>query len=173
MHKTVELLSSELTRIRTSRPNPAILDGVKVEYYGAPTPLKSLAAISVPDPKQIVVQPYDRNALADVERAITKANLGLNPIVEGNLVRLPIPLLTEERRKELVKLCHKLTEDAHIAIRNVRRDANDEIKKLEKEKRISEDDSKVGTKRVQELTDAQIKAVDELFGKKQKEILEK
>ena len=173
MQKTVELLSTELSKIRTNRPNPAILDGVKVEYYGAQAPLKSLASITVPDPKQIVVQPYDRNALAEVAKAIEKANLGLNPITEANLVRLPIPALTEERRKELVKVCHKLAEDSRIAIRNVRRDANDEIKKLEKDKQISEDDSKAGTKRVQELTDNEIKIIDQLFDKKQKEVLEK
>jgi ribosome recycling factor len=120
-----------------------------------------------------VVQPYDRNALAEVAKAIEKANLGLNPITEANLIRLPVPALTEERRKELVKLCHRLGEDSRIAIRNVRRDANDEIKKLEKDKQISEDDSKAGTKRVQELTDNEIKIIDQLFDKKQKEILEK
>ena len=173
MQKTVELLSTELQKIRTSRPNPAILDGVRVDYYGAQTPLKGLASITIPDPKQIVVQPYDRNALAEVAKAIEKANLGLNPITEGNLIRLPIPALTEDRRKELVKLCHKLAEDARIAIRNVRREANDEIKKAEKGKEISEDDSKAGAKKVQELTDSEIKVIDQLFDKKQKEILEK
>jgi len=173
MQKTVEMLSTELAKIRTSRPNPAILDGVKVEYYGALTPLKGLASVTVPDPRQIVVQPYDRNALSAIEHAVTKANLGLNPIVDGNVIRLPIPALTEDRRKELVKLCHKLAEEARIAIRNVRREANDEVKKLEKDKKISEDDSKAGTKKVQELTDAEIKTIDQLFDKKQKEILEK
>ena len=173
MQKTVDLLSTELSKIRTSRPNPAILDGVKVEVYGALTPLKGLAAVSVPDPRQIVVQPYDRNSLSAIEHAITKANLGLNPIVDGIVIRLPIPALTEERRKELVKLCHKLCEDARVAIRNVRREANDEIKKLEKDKKISEDDSKVGTKKVQELTDTEIKVIDQHFEKKQKEVLEK
>ena len=173
MQKTVDLLGNELSKIRTSRPNPAILDAVKVEYYGTPTPLRSLASVSVPDPRQIVVQPYDRAALPEIERAIIKANLGLNPVMEGSLIRLPIPALTEERRKELVKLCHKLSEDARVAIRNIRRDANDEIKKLEKGKQISEDDSKAGTKKVQEVTDNEIKVIDQLFEKKQKEILEK
>jgi len=173
MQKSVELLAMELAKIRTGRPNPAILDGVKVEVYGAQTPLKSVAAVSVPDPKQIVVTPYDRNTLADVQRAIEKANIGLNPIVEANLIRLPIPALTEDRRQELVKLCHRLSEDARIAIRNIRREANDEIKKLEKDKKVSEDDSKKGQKKVQELTDAEIKVIDQHFDKKQKEILEK
>jgi len=173
MQKTVELLGSELSKVRTSRPNPAMLDAVKVEYYGTPTPLRSLASVSVPDPRQIVVQPYDRAALPEIERAIIKANLGLNPVMEGSLIRLPIPALTEERRKELVKLCHKLSEDARVAIRNIRRDANDEIKKLEKGKQISEDDSKAGTKKVQDVTDNEVKVIDQLFEKKQKEILEK
>ncbi|MEO0107932.1 MAG: ribosome recycling factor [candidate division WOR-3 bacterium] len=173
MQKTVELLTAELSKIRTSRPNPAILDSVKVEYYGSLTPIKSLAGISVPDPKQIVVQPYDRNALPAIEQAILKANLGLNPVVDGNLVRLPIPALTEERRKELVRLCHKLAEDARVAIRNIRREANEEIRRLERDKKISEDDAKVGAKKVQELTDAEIRAIDAQFERKQKEILEK
>jgi ribosome recycling factor len=127
----------------------------------------------VPDPRQIVVQPYDRTALPEIERAIIKANLGLNPVMEGNLIRLPIPTLTEERRKELVKLCHKLSEDARVAIRNIRRDANEEVKKLEKGKQISEDDAKTGAKKVQEVTDNEVKVIDQLFEKKQKEILEK
>jgi ribosome recycling factor len=173
MQKSVELLAAELSKIRTGRPNPAILDGIRVEVYGAQTPLKSVAAISVPDPKQIVVTPYDRNTLSDVHRAIEKANIGLNPIQEANMIRLPIPALTEERRQELVKLCHKLSEDARIAIRNIRREANDEIKKFEKDKKISEDDAKKGQKKVQEMTDAEVKVIDQSFEKKQKEILEK
>lgn len=173
MQKTVELLGTELAKIRTSRPNPAILDSVKVEYYGGLVPLKTIASVTVPDPKQMVVQPYDRTAVAAIARAIEKANLGFNPIAEANLVRLPIPPLTEERRRELVKLCHKLAEDARIAIRNLRRDANEEIRKLEKGKQISEDDAKLATKKVQEMTDNEIKTIDRLFEQRQKEILEK
>jgi len=173
MAKTTEVLETEFARIRTSRANPAILDGVRVNYYDTPTPLKQVASISVPEPRQLIVQPWDRTILSEVEKAIHRAELGLNPQVETNLIRLQIPALTEDRRKELVKLCGKLTEDARIAVRNLRRDANEAVKKLEKEKKISEDDSKVGTKKVQEFTDEHIGKLDELLKKKEAEILEK
>ncbi|MDH5186824.1 MAG: ribosome recycling factor [candidate division WOR-3 bacterium] len=173
MQKTVELLGQEFTRIRTSRANPAILDGVKVAYYGSTVPLKQIASISIPEPKQIIIQPWDRTAISEIEKAIYKADLGLTPQVETNLIRIPIPALTEERRNELVKLCAKLAEDSKIAIRNIRRETNDRIKKMEKDKEISEDDSKKGTKKVQEFTDEYIKNIDDLFARKEKEILEK
>ncbi len=173
MHKTTDLLSLELSKIRTARANPAILDEVKVEYYGSAVPLKQIASISAPEPRMLVIQPWDRNALAEIERAIQKAEIGLNPQVEANLVRIPIPALTEERRKELVKLCHKLAEDTKVAIRNIRREGNEQIKKMEKDKQITEDDSKVATKKIQDFTDEYIKNIDTLFQKKEKEILEK
>ncbi|MBS4016530.1 MAG: ribosome recycling factor [Candidatus Latescibacteria bacterium] len=173
MQKTTDLLSLELSKIRTARANPAILDEVKVNYYGSVTPLKQVASISAPEPRMLVVQPWDRNAMSEIEKALQKAELGLNPIVEGNLIRLPIPALTEERRKELVKLCHKLAEDTKIAVRNIRREGNEAIKKLQKDKKISEDDSEKGNKKIQEFTDEFIKNIDVLFGKKEKEILEK
>jgi ribosome recycling factor len=173
MAKTVEVLETEFARIRTARANPAILDGVKVEYYGTLTPLKQVANVSVPEPRQIVVQPWDRSVLPEVEKALLKAELGLTPKVEANLIRLPIPALTEERRRELVKLCAKLTEDSRVAVRNLRREANDAVKKLEKDKKITEDDSKTGTKKVQEMTDEQIKKLDELLRRKEAEVLEK
>jgi len=173
MAKTVEVLETEFARIRTARANPAILDGVKVEYYGTPTPLKQVANVSVPEPRQIVVQPWDRSIIAEVERALLKAELGLTPKVEANLIRLPIPALTEERRRELVKLCAKLTEDSRVAVRNLRRDANETVKKLEKEKKITEDDSKTGTKKVQDMTDEHIKKLDELLRRKEAEVMEK
>lgn len=173
MQKSVEVLEAEFARIRTSRANPALLDGIKVEAYGAPTPLKQVASISVPEPRQLVVQPWDRNLLTEVEKALQKSDLGLNPKVEANLVRIMIPALTEERRRELVKLCGKLTEDARIAVRNIRREANDRIKSLEKAKDISEDDSKTGVKKVQEITDELIARLDELFKQKETEILER
>uniref|UniRef100_A0A7C6A8E0 Ribosome-recycling factor n=1 Tax=candidate division WOR-3 bacterium TaxID=2052148 RepID=A0A7C6A8E0_UNCW3 len=173
MQKTVELLAQEFARLRTARANPAILDGVRVNYYGSTVPLKQIAAISIPDPRQIVVQPWDRSAIPEIEKAIYKADIGLTPQVETNLIRIPIPALTEERRKELVKLCAKLAEDARVAIRNIRRESNEQIKKMEKEKKISEDDSKQGTKKVQDLTDEFIKNIDDLFVRKEKEILEK
>lgn len=173
MQKTIELLEAEFARIRTARANPAILDGVKVDYYNTPTPLKQVATISVPEPRQIVVQPWDRTILPEIEKALLKAELGLTPKVEANLIRLPIPPLTEERRRELVRLCAKLTEDSRIAVRNLRRDANDAIKKLEKEKKITEDDTKTGTKKIQEMTDEFIKKLDELLKKKEAEIMER
>lgn len=173
MHKSVEVLESEFARIRTARANPAILDGIKVEAYGTPTPLKQLASISVPEPRQLVIQPWDRNLLTEVEKALQKSDLGLNPKVEANLLRIMIPALTEERRRELVKLCGKLTEDARIAVRNIRREANDSIKSLEKSKDISEDDSKTGVKKVQEMTDEYIARLDELFKQKEAEVLER
>ncbi len=173
MQKTIELLEAEFARIRTARANPAILDNVKVDYYNTPTPLKQVATISVPEPRQIVVQPWDRTILPEIEKALLKAELGLTPKVEANLIRLPIPPLTEERRRELVRLCAKLTEDSRIAVRNLRRDANDAIKKLEKEKKITEDDTKTGTKKIQEMTDEFIKKLDELLKKKEAEIMER
>lgn len=173
MGKSVEVLESEFARIRTARANPAILDGIKVNYYGTPTPLKQMASISVPEPRQLVIQPWDRNALPEIERAIQKSELGLNPQTEANLVRIAIPPLTEERRRELVKLCGKMTEDARIAVRNIRREANDHVRQLEKKKDISEDECKTATKRIQELTDDCIARLDKLFQAKESEILER
>jgi ribosome recycling factor len=173
MQKTNDLLSLELSKIRTARANPVILDEVKVDYYSSVMPLKQIASISAPEPRMLVIQPWDRNALPEIEKALQKAELGLNPIMEANLIRLPIPPLTEERRKELVKLCHKLAEDTKVAIRNIRREGNEQIKKLEKDKKVSEDDTEVGNKKIQEFTDDYIKNIDNLFLKKEKEILEK
>jgi ribosome recycling factor len=173
MTRTIEVLETEFARIRTARANPAILDGVKVDYYGQPTPLKQVASISVPEPRQIVVQPWDRSVMPEIEKALQKAELGLTPKVEANLIRLPIPALTEERRRELVKLCAKLTEDSRVAVRNLRREANDAVKKLEKDKKITEDDSKTGTKKIQEITDEFIKKLDGLLERKEAEVLEK
>jgi ribosome recycling factor len=172
MQKTTDLLSLELSKIRTARANPAILDEVKVDYYGSIVPLKQIASISAPEPRMLVIQPWDRNALTEIEKAIQKAEIGLNPILEANVIRLPIPPLTEERRKELVKLCHKLAEDTKVAVRNIRREGNEHIKKLEKDKKISEDDSEKGNKEIQKFTDEYIKNIENLFVKKEKEILE-
>jgi ribosome recycling factor len=173
MAKVVELLEAEFARIRTARANPAILDGVRVNYYDTPTPLRQVASISVPEPRQIVVQPWDRNVLPEIEKAILKAELGLTPKVEANLVRVPIPALTEERRRELARLCAKLTEDSRVAVRNIRRDANEAVKRLEKEKKIAEDDSKVATKKVQDMTDEFTKKLDESLRRKEAEMMEK
>jgi len=172
MKKTVELLAGEFTRIRTSRANPALLEGIKVDYYGVPTPLKRIASIGVPDPRSLVIQPWDKNALLDIEKAIQASDLGLNPNVEANLIRISIPPLTDERRKDLVKLVSRLTEDSRVSVRNIRREAIEQFKKKEKEKEISEDDMHRGQKDVQELTDRYVEELDGLFAKKEKEILE-
>jgi len=172
MKKTVELLAGEFTRIRTSRANPALLEGIKVDYYGVPTPLKRIASIGVPDPRSLVIQPWDKNALSDIEKAIQASDLGLNPNVEANLIRISIPPLTDERRKDLVKLVSRLTEDSRVSVRNIRREAIEQFKKKEKEKEISEDDMHRGQKDVQELTDRYVEELDGLFAKKEKEILE-
>lgn len=173
MNKAVEVLTAEFARIRTARANPAILDGIRVNCYETLTPLRQVASISAPEPRQLVVQPWDRNLLPEIEKAILKAELGLTPKVEANLIRIPIPPLTEERRRELAKLCAKLTEDARVAVRNVRRDIIEDVKKLEKEKKISEDDSRLAQKKVQEITEEFIKKLDDLFAKKQAEIMER
>jgi|UniRef100_A0A7C3Z3F6 ribosome recycling factor len=172
MQKSLDLLATEFSRIRTSRANPALLDGIKVNYYNALVPLKQIASIVAPEPKLLVIQPWDKNAIPEIEKAIQKAELGLNPQVEANVIRIPIPPLTEERRKELVKLISRLAEETRVAIRNIRRDANETIKRMEKNKEISEDDSKVAMKKIQEITDESIRSVDELVKKKEKEILE-
>ncbi len=173
MNKAVEVLAGEFARIRTARANPAILDSIKVNCYNTLTPLRQVASITAPEPRQLVIQPWDRNLIPEIEKAILKAELGLTPKAEANLIRIPIPPLTEERRKELVKLCAKLTEEARVAVRNVRREVIDEIKKLEKDKKISEDDSKIAQKKVQEITDEFIKKLDSLLEKKQAEIMER
>lgn len=173
MGKAVEMLEAEFARVRTARANPAILDGIKVNYYGTPTLLKQVASISVPEPRQIVVQPWDRSILPEVEKAILKSELGLVPKVEANLVRIPVPPLTEDRRRELAKLCARLTEEARVAIRNLRRDANEAIRNLERKKLITEDDTKTGMKKVQEMTDDFIRKLDEILHHKEAELLEK
>jgi ribosome recycling factor len=173
MKKTIEILAGEFGRIRTARANPALLDGIKVDYYGTPTPLKQIANIGVPDPRSLVIQPWDKSSLGAIEKAIQKSDLGLNPSVEATLVRVIIPPLTEERRKDLVKLVSRLTEESRVSVRNIRRDAIDRLKKKEKDKEISEDDMHHAQKQVQDLTDKYVKELDELFAKKEKEILEK
>lgn len=172
MKKTVELLAGEFGRIRTARANPALLDGIKVDYYGVSTPLKQIASIGVPDPRSLVIQPWDKNVLPEIEKAIQRSDLGLNPNVEANLIRIAIPTLTEERRKELVKLVSRLTEENRVTVRNIRREAIEQFKKKEKDKDISEDDMHRGQKEVQELTDKYVKELDEIFARKEKEILE-
>lgn len=172
MKKTVDILATEFSRIRTARANPALLDGLKVDYYGMPTPLKQVASIGVPDPRSLVIQPWDKNAISAIEKAIQKSDLGLNPSVEANLIRIIIPPLSEERRKDLVKLVSRLTEESRVAVRNIRRDAIESLKKKEKDKQVSEDDFHRGQKEIQDITDHYVEELDALFRRKEKEILE-
>jgi len=171
MDKTVDVMSKEFSNVRTGRANAGLLDGIKVSYYGGEVPLQQIASVSVVEGRSLEIKPYDSSALAEIEKAIFQANLGLTPQNDGKLVRLAFPPLTEERRKELAKSVKKLAEDARVALRNVRRDANDKIKSLAKGKELSEDEVKDGEAQVQKLTDAQIKKVDELAAKKEQEVL--
>jgi ribosome recycling factor len=172
MTKAVEHVRHELALIRTGRASPALLDGVKVLYYGNPTALNTIAAITVPEPRLLLVQPYERTIVPDVVKAIQKTDLGLNPSSDGTVVRLPIPTLNEERRKQLVKHASKLVEDGKVVIRNIRREVNEEIKKKEHDGDLSEDDSRRAMAEVQKHTDQSIKRLDEILEKKRLEILE-
>jgi ribosome recycling factor len=172
MNKVLDNLEKEFSKLRTGRASTSLVEDLKVDYYGTPTPLKQIASISVPDSRSLTIQPWDRNAFGDVEKAIQKSDLGLNPINDGKIIRINIPPLTEERRKELVKLAKKYTEDARVAIRNVRRDANDKLKSMEKDKEITEDDLHKGQDDVQKLTDDKIKQADDILAEKEKEIME-
>ncbi len=172
MSKSVENFIHELTKIRTGRATPTLLDTVKVDYYGQSVPLNQAASVSVPEPRLMVVQPWEKNMLAEIERSIMKADLGLNPSNDGTIIRIPIPQLSEERRKDLVKLVHKFAEEAKIAIRNVRRDINDHLKKMEKNHEISEDQLSNNLDRVQEITDEHIKKIDEILSGKEQEVME-
>ena len=172
MEKALVSLAGEFSRLRTGRASSALLEGVKVNYYGTLTPLKQIASVSVPDSRSITIQPWDRSAFGDVEKAILKSDLGLNPINDGKIIRINIPPLTEERRKELVKIAKKYSEDAKIAIRNVRRDANESLKKMQKSKEITEDDLRKGQNDVQKLTDEQVAKADEALKAKESEIME-
>ncbi len=172
MKKTVTVYKEELQGIRAGRANPALLDKITVDYYGTSTPLKQVASITAPEPRLLVIQPWDINLIPVIEKEILKSDLGLNPSNDGKIIRLPIPMLTEERRKELVKLVRKTSEDAKIAIRNTRREANDKIKKMEKDKEISEDERKMAEEEIQKITDKFIAEIDELTSKKEEELLE-
>lgn len=172
MESALDRLKKELARVRAGRANPALLDQIKVDSYGTQLPLKQAATVSVGDARLLVVKPYDRNNIAAIERAINNSQLGLNASNDGVIVRVPIPALTEERRKDLVKQAHGAGEDAKVSIRQARRDANDLIKKAEKDKDISEDDRDRGLGNVQELTDAKVKEVDDIVKKKETEILD-
>jgi len=172
MAGAVESFRAELSRLRTGRASLAVLDGITVDYYGSQTPINQVASLSVPDPTTIVIAPWEPKVLADVEKALLRSNLGLTPNNDGKVVRLVIPALTEERRRELVKVAHEAAEHTRNAIRQVRREGNDRIKKMEKDKKISEDDMHSGLERIQKLTDAYVTKVGEILERKEKEILE-
>ena len=170
--KTIEVLKEDLNTVRAGRANAAILDKISAEYYGAQTPLKSLANISVPDPRTLQIAPFDASCIAAIEKAINEANLGMAPSNDGKVIRLVVPQLTEERRKELTKTTKKMGETAKVAIRNLRRDANDNAKKKEKNGEVTEDELKKGLDKIQKATDAHTKQIDEMIAKKDKDILE-
>jgi ribosome recycling factor len=172
MEKAVASLSRELASVRAGRASANLLDKISVDYYGAPTPVNQLASISIPEARLLVIQPYDKTVLGDIEKAILKSDLGLTPSNDGSLIRLSIPALTEERRKELVKLVKKYAEEAKVAVRNIRRDGNDDLKKLEKNGEITEDELRGNTENVQKLTDEYIVKVDNVAKDKEKEIME-
>lgn len=172
MNKAIDALRNELATIRAGRANPALLDRVHVEYYGAETPLNQLAGISAPEARMLVIQPYDKSIMSEIERAILKADLGLSPNNDGSVIRIAIPPLTEERRKDLVKQVKKAGEEAKVAVRNIRRDANDNLKKAEKSGDITEDELRRLTDDVQKLTDEHIVNIDQVTSTKEKEIME-
>ena len=172
MDKAVEHVRAEFMKIRTGKATTNLLDGIKVDYFGTPTPLIQLGNISTPDYHTITVQAWDKSAMSLIEKAILGANLGLNPSNDGNIIRIPIPPLNEERRKEIVKLVKKFAEEGKIAVRNLRRDSIEHLKKTEKEEHISEDDRKHGEAEVPKLTDKHVKNIDDLLAMKEKEIME-
>ncbi|MGE7200782.1 ribosome recycling factor [Bacillus haynesii] len=172
MEKAIGAYQRELATVRAGRANPSLLDKVTVEYYGAQTPLNQIASITVPEARMLVITPYDKTALGDIEKAIQKADLGVTPSNDGNIIRITIPALTEERRKELAKLVKKYSEDAKVAVRNIRRDANDDLKKLEKNGEMTEDELRSSTEDVQKLTDEYVSKIDEITKDKEKEIME-
>lgn len=172
MGKSITSLENEFKRIRTGRASVSILDGIRVDYYGTATPLNQMASLSVPESRLISIQPWDVSVIKEIEKAILKSDLGLTPSSDGKIIRIAIPPLTEERRKELVKVINKMSEDHKVAVRNLRRDANDMIKELKKEGEISEDEAFKAQDQVQNITDEHIKLIDEINNKKEKEILE-
>ncbi len=172
MSRAVEILDQEFSRLRTGRASASILDGVKVDYYGTPTPVNQLATISIPESRLIVIQPWDTSQIQAIEKAILSSDLGLTPVNDGKVIRISIPQLTEERRKELVKVAKRYAEDARVSIRNVRREANENLRKMEKNKELSQDELKKAQEEVQKVTDDFIDKVDELLSRKEKEIME-
>ncbi|MFP4300650.1 MAG: ribosome recycling factor [Spirochaetaceae bacterium] len=172
MKKSLAAMQEEFDTIRTGRASAALFEKIKVEYYGNPTPLNQVASISIPESRLVVIQPWDKGLLNEIEKAIQKSELSLNPSNDGKVIRISIPPLTEERRKEYVKIAKNMAEQARVAVRNIRRDANDELKKQQKAGEISEDDQKRGEEEIQKLTDAHVEKINEALAEKEKEILE-
>lgn len=172
MEKTVEALQVDLRTIRTGRASPALVERIQVDYYGVPTPLIQLAGTTVPEPRMLVIRPWDRNTIGVIEKAILKSDLGMTPTNDGQVIRLIVPQLTEERRRELGRMVSKRIEEARVSVRNIRRDANDMLRDLEKEKMINEDDLHAGRDEAQKLTDEFIKKIDEIGKAKEAEIME-
>ena len=172
MKRTVENVQQEFAKVRTGRATPVLLDSVRVSYYGSMVPLSQAATITIPEPRLIAIQPWDRNLIGEIEKAILKSDLGLTPSNDGTFVRIPIPQLSEERRKDLVKLVRKFAEEGKIAIRNIRRDANDHLKKMQKNHEISEDELSVVLDETQEMTDVHTKEIDDILKHKEDEIME-
>lgn len=172
LEKGLEAFRRDLAKVRTGRANVSILDGVRVDYYGTPTPLNQVAALNVPDARLITVKPWEKSLIPEIEKSIRAAQLGLNPASDGEIVRVPLPALTEERRKDLVKVVRKMAEEGKVALRNARRDANEMLKEALKDKSITEDEEKQGLKKVQDTTDAAVVKIDDILSKKEKEIME-
>ena len=172
MEKSIDSLKNEFKKIRTGRASPSILDGIRVEYYGTTTPLNQMTSLSIPESRLITIQPWDVSVIKDIEKAILKSDLGLTPSNDGKLIRISIPPLTEERRKELVKIIYKKSEEYRVAVRNIRRDSNELLKGLKKDSDISEDDAFRAQDQVQKITDKHIKLIDDVCKEKEKEILE-
>ncbi|MDY0269820.1 ribosome recycling factor [Trichloromonas sp.] len=172
MDKAIEALKKDFTKVRTGRASVSLLDDVRVDYYGTPTPLNQLGTLAIPEPRLITIQPWEKKLLPEIEKAIFKADLGLTPTSDGQLIRMVIPALTEDRRKEMVKMLKRMAEDAKVAVRNIRREANDAVKKLAKDKEISEDDAKRVEKEIQDLTDKFVARTDEVVAVKEKEVME-
>lgn len=172
MKKTLDSTQRELASIRSGKATTALLDGIRVEYYGSLVPLNQVASVSVPEIRLLVIQPWEKKMIPEISKAIQKSELGLNPIADGTAIRLAIPPLTEERRKDLVKLVRKLAEEGKISVRNIRRDSNEALKKAEKEKQISEDESRKATEHIQKITDRYIESIEKVVKAKEAEIME-
>lgn len=172
MDSAIESLRKDFGTVRTGRASLALMDGIVLDYYGTPTPLQQVASLSVPDPRQITIQPWEQRLIPEIEKAIMKSDLGLTPTNDGRIIRITLPPLTEERRKQLVKVVRKRAEEAKVAIRNIRRDTNEEAKRLEKEQHLSEDDVQKVLEEIQKLTDSHINKVDEVLRHKETEIME-